>query len=419
MSMLEQPEFGRRVKAMRIALGLSQAAVAGDGMSTGYLSRLESGARPPTKRAVAYLAERLEASPADFAEPLPTGRSEATSLAHALAAAVSGDSQDIAALEELLTEDDGTDAALCWQAHWMLADLKDQQGHHTAESAHLQRLTTLSDEIGHPALRVRARTRLARCRRTLGDTEQARTLAAEAVSIARAHGLSTQDTAGALLVLVSAEVETSRLPDARAHTSELCDLVADVPGTLHVKALWTAATVHLHQADHPEAQRYLAQALERLDSHDDLELWMCLRLAAASLSLQLQPPQTEAAAGLLDEAEPAVALVGTRKHHQELQAVRAHLAFHQGRTRDARELCDQARADEPLLAFRDRTRLEALHNQLLLEEGCDAEGTAGLRALAQQAHETANIDLAAEIWRILAESLATRTDADPLAAGPA
>ena len=35
-----------------MAQGLSQTALAGEGMSTGYLSRLESGARQPTEAPV-------------------------------------------------------------------------------------------------------------------------------------------------------------------------------------------------------------------------------------------------------------------------------------------------------------------------------------------------------------------------------
>ncbi|MDU8990892.1 helix-turn-helix transcriptional regulator [Streptomyces mirabilis] len=47
--MLRQPAFGHRLKKLRTAQGLSQTALAGEGMSTGYLSRLESGrASPPT-----------------------------------------------------------------------------------------------------------------------------------------------------------------------------------------------------------------------------------------------------------------------------------------------------------------------------------------------------------------------------------
>ncbi|MGN5376796.1 helix-turn-helix domain-containing protein [Streptomyces lasalocidi] len=73
--MLHQPAFGRRLRKLRQARGLSQTALAGDGMSTGYLSRLESGARQPTERAVAYLAVRLDLEPSGLRGAVPTVRS--------------------------------------------------------------------------------------------------------------------------------------------------------------------------------------------------------------------------------------------------------------------------------------------------------------------------------------------------------
>ena len=114
--MLRQPAFGNRLKKLRTARGLSQTALAGEGMSTGYLSRLESGARQPTDRAVAYLADRLGLKAADFEEPV-TG-----SLAHALTLASSTGSADaIEALRSALAAEGHESAVLRWQALWLLA----------------------------------------------------------------------------------------------------------------------------------------------------------------------------------------------------------------------------------------------------------------------------------------------------------
>ncbi|MFF3504311.1 helix-turn-helix domain-containing protein [Streptomyces sp. NPDC003247] len=408
---MNQPQFGQKLKAMRVASGMTQTALAGNGMSTPYLSRLESGARPPTEKAVAYLAERLDVPLDAFAESEPGStktegpRTEPVSLACALAAAASGQAHDLELLEEHVAADEGKNPFLDWQAQWMLADFKRKAGDHEAERGYLRQATGLSDRLALPELRVRARTRLARCLRALGDNEESRLLAAEALTIARAHGLTVADTAGTLLVLVSAEVESGRLADAEAHADELLAMVSDETGPLPVKALWTAATLRVRQGDPAEARSLLAQALERLDSREDLVLWVRLRLAAASLGLQLEPAETEAAAAWLDEATPAVHLIGAPQQRQELQALRAHLAFHEGRTADARALHDSLVDDQVLLSFRDRTRLAILHNRLLFHEGRPGEGAAGLRALAQQAQVSASLDLAAETWRILAECL--------------
>lgn len=68
--MTDESSFGARLKALRLQRGLSQAALAGEEISTGYLSRLESGARQPTERVIAYLAKQLGVDRVAF-EALP------------------------------------------------------------------------------------------------------------------------------------------------------------------------------------------------------------------------------------------------------------------------------------------------------------------------------------------------------------
>src|SRR3954468_10088346 len=119
-------------------------------MSTGYLSRLESGARQPTARAVAPLAERLGLQPADFEEP-STG-----SLAHALTLASStGAEEAVEALGEALAAEGHEHPVLRWQALWLLARSRRLQGDHEDERARLEELVRLGEQVGLPELRVR------------------------------------------------------------------------------------------------------------------------------------------------------------------------------------------------------------------------------------------------------------------------
>lgn len=69
-------------------------------------------------------------------------------------------------------------------------------------------------------------------------------------------------------------------------------------------------------------------------------------------------------------------------------------------------LLDQLADAHDHLAYQEQIRLDVLRNQLLLLDGKQEEGMRGLRTLAEQAQERANFDLAAEIWRHAAESLA-------------
>ncbi|MFE2298897.1 helix-turn-helix domain-containing protein [Streptomyces sp. NPDC059445] len=401
--MLRQPAFGRRLRKLRQARDLSQTALAGDGMSTGYLSRLESGARQPTERAVAYLAERLGLEPADFEEPA------GGSLAHALSLVSStGSETALETLREALAAEGHEAPVLRWQALWQLAGQRRLQGDHDGEREYLQELVQLGESVGLVALRVRGLTRLARCLRTQGEISAALDAAMAAHHLAREDGLDAEDRATVLLALVSVEAEAGRMPDARAHADELAELVAGRSDTLWAEAMWTCAAVRLRQGDHTAAQGYLEEALEKFSSREDLVLWLRLRFTASRLYLQKQPPDPQAAERCLTAAEPALAFVGTPGLRQDLLALKADVAFFLARYDEAHALLGELAEMELRMSYRDRVRLDILRNQLRIRSG-DSSGIQGLRDLAEQAQAGANIDLAADIWRILAESLAAPT----------
>jgi transcriptional regulator with XRE-family HTH domain len=67
---LEPESVGARLRRLRGARGLSQRALAGGGVSASYISRVESGARRPSVKALRILAPRLGVS----ASYLETGR---------------------------------------------------------------------------------------------------------------------------------------------------------------------------------------------------------------------------------------------------------------------------------------------------------------------------------------------------------
>ncbi|MBD2830398.1 helix-turn-helix transcriptional regulator [Streptomyces globisporus] len=55
----QHPDFGERVRARRRELGLSQQQLAGDVVTSSYISLLESGKRAPTLDVIIHLAEQL------------------------------------------------------------------------------------------------------------------------------------------------------------------------------------------------------------------------------------------------------------------------------------------------------------------------------------------------------------------------
>lgn len=409
---LEQPTFGQLVRTLREQRGLSQAALAEGGLSTGYLSRLESGARPPTWRVIEHIAARLDVpvtlfeAPAADVQDQPSGAGT-TSQATVLSAAVSA--ADDALADELLTgllhSEDQLDPALRWQALWLLARIRGNAGEREEEHQLLIELVELSHRIGSTPLIARAQIQLARCLRALGSPIQARDLALDAHRVS--SDLPLADQAGALHALLAAEAEAGLLTDARAHADELVKLTDAAGGTLSAEALWAAATVCIRQGDHTIALERLELALERLQGPSDLLLWMRLRLAEASLCLQVTPPRAAQARRALDAVDPLLQVIGTDLHRQEIMTLRAHLAFEEGDQQRAWELCEELDRQESLLTFRDRIKQQALRGRLIILRGERDRGVALLRSLAREAEESHNVELASELWRSLAESLAS------------
>ena len=401
--MMQQPYFGRRLKELRLERGLSQAALASGEISTGYLSRLESGGRRPPDHLVAFFAERLGVSPAAFETPPARN-----SLAQALSIAMSTDGEEaMTGLIDVLYAAVDDDAVLRWQALWHVSRHWYRLGERDKERACLTELTQIAEELDMPELMCRGWSELARLLRTAGEAAGAVALASRAHRLAVDAHLSVNDLAGALRCLVAAEAEEGRLQEARLHVDELVALAErGVSTDLRVEALWSAATVRTRLGDHAGARELIERALREVDTDVDLGLRVRLWLAAASLYLQSEPPLTDQGRACLEHAGQALALVGTSTvRRQELLMLRAFLAFQEGQFVDARRMHDEIDADELRITYRDRVRLNVLDSQLMILEGDRKQGLRRLKELGNETSRTTNADLAAYVWRLLAETL--------------
>ncbi|WP_049560481.1 helix-turn-helix domain-containing protein [Nonomuraea sp. SBT364] len=400
--MLEQPVFGRRLRQLRTERGLTLAALAGEGMSQGYLSRLESGARQPTERAVAHLAAQLGISPAELTETTATSLARTLTLATALDQDEAGET-----LSEALKASEGEDPLLRWQALWRVAEWRRRRQEYAEQRVCLDELVTLSAGIGLPELQARVLAELSRCMRNTGEITGAVDAAGRAYELAKNEKLPVRVRTSTLLSLVSALAEAGRTPDAARHTDELLAVAAEEgSGPQWAQALWTAASVRARQGDRAIAAELMDRAIQGFDGRDDLEVWMRLRISAARLDLLADPPRTEAAQRRVAEIQAALPFAGAPSIEQRLLAVRARMAVITGRADEARALLDRLVGFDDLLPYQDRIRLDVLRNRVLLLEGEQAAALAGLRELAEQAQRNGNMALAAEIWRLVAESLA-------------
>ncbi|MFH9176773.1 helix-turn-helix domain-containing protein [Streptomyces albogriseolus] len=154
--MLDQPQIGRRPRRLRAARGLSQADVVGDGMSTGHLSRLESGERRPTERTVAHLARRLGVDASALTGPTD-GRSLTAVLASVASAPAGSGGTEV--LGRAVEEDPGEDPAARRQALWLLSRDAGRDGDYELERVRLLELLKLSRVLEAPDLRARSLVR--------------------------------------------------------------------------------------------------------------------------------------------------------------------------------------------------------------------------------------------------------------------
>ena len=402
--MMQQPAFGLRLRELRTARGLSQAAVASDQISTSYLSRLESGERPPTPQVVAILAERLGVPPSelgdvregDYADIIARGFNTLSEF-------------DTAITRDMVVAQSSYDATIQWQLLWGLAEAYAQAGALDQQRESLDALVALSDGIGSPTLAVRSRVQLSKFQRAAGDLHRAAQLGRDAIQMARTTETTATETVRALSATIAAEAELGRLSKARDLADELLEVIdaatTTIASTLVAEARWVAATVHLRQGLFDQAASLIELAIDQFDSHDDLVLWIRLRIAAASLYLQMKPRRLDAARERMLQVEPLIPLVASRQQVQEVQTVRAHIAFHEGRFDDAQMLADEL-ADEPvLLSFRDQVRMDILRFRLQLASGDAQLALNNLSALANRLQDSAIAELASEAWSSLAEAV--------------
>lgn len=403
-----QPSFGAAVRRLRTERGLSQHELAGAGMSTGYLSRLERGERPPTKHVVEYLAGRLGVPTSSLGEEgARSARGGLGGMLLALDSALSPDGEAalIDELADAVEGDRSVPVELRWQAVWRLSKHHGQQGRYAEELNWLNRLSPLSDEIDDDRLRARTHVQLARCQLVLGQTDLALASAELAYRLVLEHGLVPSDAAEALMVLVSVESECGHTAQAVQYVSVLIEAVAEASPVLRARALWNGAMAYAHAAADDDAKGLMAEALAILDSRDDVILWLRLRIAALSLYLRLDPLDVEMFESLLEEVKAALALVGSERHQQEARLLEARFAVKHGETDRARRLFEVLDTADLMLGFRDTVQLAMLRGQLLIADGRTADGAKVLRDLAEQARAQSNFRLAADIWEALARAL--------------
>jgi transcriptional regulator with XRE-family HTH domain len=311
--------IGARLRELRQARGLSQQALAGDGISPGYVSLIESGKRTPSASVVARLAERLGVPVAELlGEEDPSARRAADDLARvevnfARLALANGDpAQAVRGLATLRLDE--IDRATAGEAALVLAESLQQTGQLDRAVGVLEALTDRCRREAAWLTLMTGATVLALMYIEAGDVTRSVEVAQLALDDVRAAGLEgTEEHVRLGSVFVSGLIERGDLAYATHCVEELVE-VAERVGTPRARGsvYWTAAVVAHERGRLGEAVRLTDRAVALMSEQDNSRDLPRLRLHYSWLLLLHRAPRAAEALTQLDLAEADPAMTGSR-----------------------------------------------------------------------------------------------------------
>ncbi|HEX2894960.1 MAG TPA: tetratricopeptide repeat protein [Marmoricola sp.] len=303
---IDSAELGRRIRAARLAAGMTQAQVAGDEVSAAYLSRIEDGSRRPEVRLLERMAARMGTSLEDLL--LDVSQDEARkyrlALDHAELSLVGGAPQTaLDGVNAILDEiPEGQLPGLRRSAHQVRARALEAVGDLNGAIVALEELTATPIP---DASWLRGLIALTRCYRDLGDVDRAIAVGERAATVIDDLGIQGLTEAIQLTVTVASAYHERGDVD---HAMRLCmRALADAEKydspLAQASAYWNASVMETdaHGAT-PAALQMSQKALALFEVSEDHRNLSRLRSALASLQLAQEPPDPEGALETLDRA---------------------------------------------------------------------------------------------------------------------
>ncbi len=297
---------------------MSQQSLAGDGVSAGYVSLIESGKRTPSPAVLTRLAGRLGVPVEELADAPPAPTTAACERARvevnfARLALSNGDpAQAIACLAKLRLDE--VDPATASDAALVLAESLQQTGKLDRAVGVLETLLDRCRREGSWLPLATAASVLAIMYIEAGDVVRSAEVADRALDDVRAAGLEgTEEHVRLGSVFVASLIERGDLLHAARFVAELIE-VADRVGTTRARGsvYWTAAVVAHDRGQLAHAVRLTDRAVALLAEQENSRDLPRLRLHYAWLLLIHEPPRAVEALRQLDAAEADPTLAGSR-----------------------------------------------------------------------------------------------------------
>ncbi|MEU8658527.1 helix-turn-helix domain-containing protein [Actinoplanes philippinensis] len=411
-----QPEFGRRLRRLRIERGMSQRDLAVGVVNQSYISLLEKGSRVPTLEVVSHLSEVLGV-PVDELAGVETGFATpaaaapgvtGTGLARELIVSSAVDQGDLSRAEQVLTDAlqearrDGQPAAML--SHGLaLERILEQRNDRAGRYELLTELVTVAERAGVPEALVRTRIALAAAARDVGRLTEAFTH----IEQAQAEIADTAFVGGSEHVRLHA-VHISILSDAGggAEITRIVDrmvaMAAEVKSlTISGRAHWVASIAMARIGEVERSLEHLRSAREML-AHPTTSLrdWARFSVAAVSALMDADAELSEITSRM-EAARAAMAASETAATPSAAASLEVRYAVAVGEPERALEIA--ATVDETGLSGIEQVRFVLAVGRAQRRCGLPEEAAASLRRAAQLAEAAAAYRRASQIWREVTE----------------
>ncbi|GGY11877.1 helix-turn-helix domain-containing protein [Streptomyces minutiscleroticus] len=404
-------EVGARIRCLRRTAGMSQAELAGDGLSASYISLLEAGKRVPSADVLVQLARRLGCDLSDLTgAPAQISVNEfQVELNYAEMTLNNGDpDSSFEAYHTLQEKVSFADRPEVWyKAEYGMARSLEHGGRLEEAVARFESLHEAS--LDHPDLVPRLPTVIALCRcyRELGNLSHAIEVAE--ATLAELDKFQLRPTVigiELLSTLVGVYMERGDMHRAAYLATQAIEQAGTVTDSRALgAAYWNASVVMHRNGNTADALTLIEKALAIYAEGEDQRALARLRNAYAMLLLQSETAQPELAHDVLEQSLTSLREVGSSV---DVAYCLSALAQVELRLENAEAAIDHA--EQALELLGTGHRLQSARNYLVLAA---ARLALGDRESAQQAHERGALMLeaseanrqAAFAWAELAEIL--------------
>ncbi|WP_255683126.1 helix-turn-helix domain-containing protein [Actinokineospora sp. PR83] len=421
---VSQPEFGQRLKELRLQRGMSQRDLVADGgtVSASYVSLLEAGNRVPTLEVVHQLARTLGVRPRDLAGdswPDDGASTTARTSEHdsgqlmtrilTQSAFASGDLVDARrhaedAFDRARQHGESTSII---ESGMSLQRILGMTNEHRQRLAVLDELAKVADTAGLETIQLSISIDLATACRAVGELNRARALLSEtqhALVVSPLAGTAEEVRLYAVQISVLCDLDESPLALDLIDPMLAAATTLDSPATSG-RAYWTAAVALGRAGMRADALSHLEKARDSLNGSMPVQDWLRFCRAAASIQLDCGG-DLEEVRKLIADARSAQRTLSMSTDRDEVDSLQARFELASGAPREAMRISQEV-LDRAEVAGYELLRLRRTLALAAQEAGETEVAIASLRTLAADAEDEGALSIAVWAWKRL-ESLRDR-----------